>query len=228
MVSKQEAEQNEYEAQRLANIAKNQALLRELQLNAASAGLGIPKSNGGRSSTGTTTNRSHRKKTDPRAPAKKQTVEVVPRRTSSRLAGLQADSEVAKRKAEEEHAAIQQVARLKRQRVSGDVDLRNILVTGHEWDDSKNFLADITRTGNKYERTFTDADVSQTGDKQLKALREKMSTLKLYEEFEPNSMFHVFGSGMHSSSLPPSPRGWQHHWVLVGSLSGNLSGTVEW
>lgn len=180
-------EENEYEAQRAANIAKNQALLRELQLNAAKAGLGISKPTvKTTTSTRPSSDRSHKKKST----VKKEKVEVAPRRTSSRLAGLQADSEVAKRKAEEEHAAIQEAARIKRQRISGDLDLSNIVVTGREWDKSRNFLVEATR-GRKYERTFTEKDIRETGDKGLKELRQRMSGLQLYEGFEPNSMIDI-------------------------------------
>ena len=188
-------EQNEYEAQRAANIAKNQALLRELQLNAAKAGLGIPKTSV-KSSTSTSIlpDRSHRRKEKPKV--KKEKIEVVPRRTSSRLAGLQADSEVAKRKAEEEYAAIQEAARIKRQRVSGELDLSNIVVTGKDWDKSRNLLVDVSRSSNRrYEKTFTEEDVKTTGDKDLKALRQRMSGLRLYDGFEPNRRSDSAGTG---------------------------------
>ncbi|KAI9779980.1 MAG: hypothetical protein M1816_003295 [Peltula sp. TS41687] len=177
-------EENEYEAQRAANIAKNQALLRELQLNAAKAGLGISSKSTAKSALSrASTDRSHNKKAA--AAVKKEKAEIAPRRTSSRLAGLQADSEVAKRKAEEEHAAIQEAARIKRQRISADLDLGDVVVTGKEWDRSRNFLVEATR-GKKYERTFMEKDVRETGDRGLKELRQRMSGLQLYEGFEPN------------------------------------------
>ncbi|KAI9779573.1 MAG: hypothetical protein M1816_003474 [Peltula sp. TS41687] len=144
-------EENEYEAQRAANIAKNQALLRELQLNASKAGLGISSKSTAKSALSrASTDRSHNKKA---AAVKKEKAEIAPRRTSSRLAGLQADSEVAKRKAEEEHAAIQEAARIKRQRISADLDLGDVVVTGKEWDRSRNLLVEAAR-GKKYERTL--------------------------------------------------------------------------
>lgn len=197
-------EENEYEAQRAANIAKNQALLKELQLNAAKAGLGIsaPKATNKSTATTATTTRSSSSATADKkkkgvVKKKEKTGEVIiPRRTSSRLAGLQADSEVAKRKAEEEHAAILEAARIKRQRVSGDLDLSSIVVTGKEWDKSRNFLVDVSRAGRKYERTFTEKDIRETGDKGLKELRQRMSGLRLYEGFEPNSMYMIL-NGVH-------------------------------
>src|SRR5205814_876017 len=47
---------------------------------------------------------------------------AIPTRSSSRLAGLEADSETAKRKAEDEYQHIQEAERARRQRVSGNLD----------------------------------------------------------------------------------------------------------
>jgi hypothetical protein len=175
-------EVNEYELQRQENIAKNQALLRELQLNAAKQGLGISSKPAASARPKSNSSKSHKKK----APPQKIVKENVPRRTSSRLAGLTADSEVAKRKAEEEYAAMQDAAMAKRQRVSGALDLTDIVVAGKQWDKSENFLIDVSR-GKRFERTFTERDVKETTDAELRDLREKMSGLGLYEGFEPNS-----------------------------------------
>ncbi len=182
-------DQNDYEAQRQANIAKNQALLRELQLNAAKAGLGITStSSKPTSSAHAPADRSHRKKPTAASTRSKPAEPVGPRRTSSRLAGLQADSEGAKRKAEEEYAAVQEAARAKRRRVAGDLELSSLLLEGKGWGRSMGFLGDVVGRG-KYEGTFSQRDVEETKDKGLKALRQRMSELKLYEEFPPNSMF---------------------------------------
>ena len=179
-MTKAKQELSEYELQRQANIAERDALLKKLSLNAAASGLGLkaPKaaSNG---------SKLHKKRaTGP----KKVKEEAAPRRTSSRIAGLEADSEVAKRKADEEHEAAQEAARLKRQRVSGDLDLKDIIVAGKELD--KSMFADVVNRGAQpYERTFGDDEVKATSDKELRALREKMSGLELYEGFEPSSMY---------------------------------------
>jgi WD repeat-containing protein 76 len=173
---------SEYELQRRANIAKNQALLKELQLNAAKQGLGISSKPTTNSHLKSKSSKSHKKK----APVQKAVEESAPRRTSSRLAGLTADSEVAKRKAEEEYVTISEAAKAKRQRVSGALDLTDIVVAGKQWDKSENFLVDVSR-GKRFERTFTEKDVRETTDAELRDLREKMSGLELYEGFEPNS-----------------------------------------
>lgn len=171
---------SEYEQRRQANIAERDALLKRLALDAASVGL-APKS---APKASTSASRPSKK----RVPAVKVKEEITPRRTSSRLAGLTADSEVAKRKAEVEYEAVQEAARAKRQRVSGNLDLKDIVVAGKEWDKTENFLVDVVSRGARpYERTFGETDVHETSDTELRALREKMSGLELFEGFEPNS-----------------------------------------
>ena len=171
-------ELSEYEQQRQANIAERDALLKKLALDSASAG--FTKATKATS----TTSKPHKK----RGPVKRAKEEVLPRRTSSRLAGIEADSEKAKRKAEEEYEAVQEAARVKRQRVSGDLNLKDIVVAGKEWDKSENFFVDVVSRGAEpYERTFGETEVRETSDKELRAMREKMSGLGLYEGFEPNS-----------------------------------------
>lgn len=172
------AQLSEYEIKRQENIAKNQALLRSLALDAVSAGL-APAARASRSVTPS----SNRKKT---APKRAKAEEVVPRRTSSRLRGIVADSEVAKRKAEEENEALQVAERAKRQRVSGNLNLSDIVVGGREWNQSGNFLSNFG-SAKPYERTFSAQDIKETTDKELKALRERMSGLNLWEGFEPSS-----------------------------------------
>lgn len=164
-------EANEYERLRQENILKNQALLRQLQLDPASLG-----------STRKTTTASASGSSKKRAPKKEPEV-LLPRRTSSRLAGLPADSDRAKRKADADDAALlaaENANRAKRARVPGDLSFelnRNLL--------------DSTR-GARFEKSFTDEDVEETTDKSLKSLRESMSGLKLYETFGVNGMDHPF------------------------------------
>ncbi|KAI9830241.1 MAG: hypothetical protein M1819_005768 [Sarea resinae] len=212
-MTRDKPELNEYELQRQANIAKNQALLRELQLSAAAVGL-QPKAPSSKSSAAAASKDRKRK----RAPVKKEKDEFVPRRTSSRLAGIVADSEVAKRKAEEEHDAFREAEKAKRQRVSGDLDLSDIVVTGKQWDKSGNFIKDLVRGGRPYERTFTDQDVKETTDKELRQLREKMSGLELWEGFEPNRI-KVTPERIYSMAFHPTP---DKPLVFAGDKLGNL------
>ncbi|KAL9586092.1 MAG: hypothetical protein Q9212_001130 [Teloschistes hypoglaucus] len=203
-------ELSEYERQRQENIAQRDKLLKQLALDASSAGLGPgQKPKPARSAN------AHRKK-----PAvKKIKEEIVPRRTSSRIAGIEADSEVAKRKAEEEYVAVQEAARVKRQRVSGPLDLSEVQVAGKGWDKNENFLVDVVSRGaNPYERTFGDEEIKETTDKELRALREKMSGLELYDGFEPNRIKitpeRIYSLGFHPVAEKPL--------VFAGDKLGNL------
>lgn len=190
-------ELSEYEQQRQANIAKRDKLLKNLALDARAAGLGPkPASKPSTKSSGT-----HKK----RAPAKKVQEDFGPRRTSSRLQGLTADSEVAKRKAEDDYVAVQEAARAKRQRQSGDLNLSDVVVRGNSWNQNENFLVDVVSRGAKpYERTFGETEVKGTTDKELKSLREQMSGLELYDGFPPNEIKitdeRVYSMGFHPTA----------------------------
>jgi WD repeat-containing protein 76 len=170
---------SDYERKRQEQIAKNQALLRDLALDAASAGLAPSKARSAAPA------KSQKKK-----PAPKKVEDIAPRRTSSRLRGIVADSEVAKRKAEEEHEAFREQERLKRQRVSGDLSLTDVGVNGKEWNLSGNFLRN-TGPAAPGVRTFKVEDFKESSDKELKALRERMSGLQLWEEFTPNGTYET-------------------------------------
>jgi len=179
MPKKSNVELSDYELQRQEKIAQNQALLRQLQLDAASAGLAPNKPKPANAS-----DKTQQRKKKPVQKIKEE--DVQPRRTSSRLKGIVADSEVAKRKAEDEADAFQQAQKAKRQRVSGDLNLTDIVVAGRDWNQSGNFLSSVG-PAMPGERTFSAQHVKETSDKELRALREKMSGLQLWEGFEPSS-----------------------------------------
>ena len=211
MAKKEPVELSEYEKQRQANIAQRDNLLKQLALDARSAGLG-PKPVSKPPSKPATTHKRKR-------PAEKVKEEILPRRTSSRLAGLTADSEVAKRKAEDEYVAVQEAARAKRQRFSGDLNLSDAVVAGKDWDKSENFLVDVVSRGAEpYNRTFGEQEVKETTDKELRSLREKMSGLELYEGFEPNRIKitpeRIYSLGFHPVVEKPL--------VFAGDKMGNL------
>ncbi|RPB20729.1 WD40 repeat-like protein [Terfezia boudieri ATCC MYA-4762] len=159
------ADFNEYERQRQENIMKNKLLLQQLQLDS------VALSSKPRSKPKPAQKFAHRKKKE----SSVSTTEHVPRRQSSRIAGLPADSEKAKRKYEEESAVLEQAERAKRMRVGGDI---NFDVGG---------IA-LSVKGPRYERTFTDEDVKDTDNMDVKKLREKMMGLKLYERWAPNDI----------------------------------------
>jgi hypothetical protein len=186
-------EVNEYEARRQATIAANKALLQSLALDSAALALSSrPKK--------AAVPPSARKKKP--APVKRN-LDNVPRRVSSRLAGLQADSEVAKRKAEDLAEAVRQADRAKRQRIKGDLELSDVLVTGKMWDGGKNFFGDAPPRWDKgkYEKTFTEEDIEATGDKALRAVRERMSCLSLFSDFTPHRRSSSVATGACTKSL---------------------------
>ena len=182
-------ELSDFEKQRAANIAERDALLKKLTLEAQSAGLF--------SKTSLNKGSNHGAKADKKKPAakrvKRKDEAPVPRRTSSRLAGLTADSEIAKRKAEVEYEATKAAAQAKRMRVSGDLDLEEITVGGQKWDGTGLLPADAVTKGiaQSYSRTFGEEEIKKTSNKELKSLREKMSGLQLWEPWEPNRVFYI-------------------------------------
>ena len=207
-VSKEEADAaSDYEAQRQANIARNQALLKDLQMNAASAGL-APKSRPISKASS-----APRKKPQPRV---KQ--EPVATRTSSRLKGIVADSETAKRKAEKEHAAIQEADRAKRRRVADDLKLGDVVVAGDHWDMSGNWLRNFG-PADPYTRTFdNEAAIKNTDKKELKELRERFNSMGLWEDVEPNRIKitpeRIYAMGFHPNR--------EKALVFAGDKLGNL------
>ncbi|RPA98810.1 WD40 repeat-like protein [Choiromyces venosus 120613-1] len=159
-------EPNEYERRREENILRNKEILQRLQIDAASVAATRIAARSSSGSASKPKNRSVKK--EPQSP--------LPRRKSSRLAGLPADSEVTKRKYDEEVAALEEAEKAKRMRVAGDLSF-----------DIKQGLVDITK-GARFERTFTDENVKKTTNKDLKAMRQKMMGLKLYDRHLPNDI----------------------------------------
>lgn len=178
-MAKQKVELSEYERKRQENIAKTQALLRNLEMEAAEAGL-APTSRSGASA------RPKAKAKKP-VPKKIKQEEVAPRRTSSRLKGIEADSETAKRKAEEEYDARREADRAKRQRVSDAFRFSDIVVAGQEWDHDGKFSS-IVAPAKPYQRTFSADRVKGTTDKELRVLRERMMGLQLWETYGPSQI----------------------------------------
>jgi hypothetical protein len=207
MARPKKAEISDYERKRQENIAKTQALLRNLEVEAAQVGLGSTSK-----PAGTT-------KPKPKKPAPKKIKqeEEAPRRTSSRLRGIEADSDKAKRKAEEEQEAFREADRAKRQRVSGAFNFDDIVVAGKGWDQSGNFLS-MVGPARPYERTFNFDDAKETTDKDLRALREKMGALELWEDFEPNEIKitpeRIYAMGLHPTTEKPL--------AFAGDKLGNL------
>ncbi|KAI5814860.1 WD40-repeat-containing domain protein [Pyronema omphalodes] len=170
-----DSDTTDYEAQRQANIARNKALLQQLQLDNLSASLtsSVKLSKAAASSSSSTKSRKPSAAKRKRSPVEAS----LPRRTSSRLAGLPADSTIAKEKAEEAAAAREAEIEAKRQRVAGDLSF-----------EIKRGLFSGVIGREKYEPTFTKEDVEATGDKGLKEVREKIMGLTIWDKFEVNDI----------------------------------------
>ncbi|TVY24693.1 DNA damage-binding protein [Lachnellula hyalina] len=205
-VKKEKAEMSAFERMRLENMSANQEILKDMSDSAAKL---MPKP-------------ASRPKSKPTSARKKATPikreDARPTRTSSRLAGVEADSETAKRKAEVEFEFAKEQAKAKKQRISGDLNFSDIVVDGKNFSKDEGFLPGIMRGAKPNVRTFTEEDVKETTDEGLKALRENMGGLELYEAFEPNQIKitpeRVYSLGFHPSQEKPL--------VFAGDKMGNV------
>ena len=171
MPVKKEETISAFERRRLENIAANNAILRDINTTAAKA-IPAPKPEPVKRRTAPRVKREPVKREAPR-----------PTRRSSRVAGLDADSETLKRKLEVEAEVDNEKARQKRSRVAGELKLGDIKAEGKKWDGG---LDAIFRGAQPGLRTFTEDDVKETTDAELKGLRIRMSGLKLYETWAVN------------------------------------------
>jgi hypothetical protein len=169
---KEKPEMSAFERKRLENIAANQAILKDLSATAEKI---IPKPVPKPKSTASRKRGTPVKREEPR-----------PTRTSSRLAGVEADSETTKRKAEVEYEFAKEQSKAKKMRVSGDLNFKDVVVDGKKFSKGDDFLSGIMRGAQPNMRTFTEDDIKETTDEGLKELREKMNGLELYEGWEPN------------------------------------------
>lgn len=163
------------EAERQRNIAERDRLLKELKLS----------QNGGFGAA----NPMRTTKTPKKPIPKRVKVEesVGPRRQSSRLLGITADSEVAKRKADDDDLAAKQAQEAKRVRRTDSFTQNDMFVAGQKLTGDSLIGVDVITKGvaEPYMRTFGDAEINKTTDKDLKALREEMNGLSLWEEWDP-------------------------------------------
>jgi hypothetical protein len=164
---------SELERQRQANIAEQKALLKELQLT---------QPTGKFTTAGKTTKRATPKRM-------KEEDSPAPRRQSSRLQGLAADSELAKRKAEEQYEAAKEVERVKKIRRTDSFTQNDMFISGQKLSGDSLIGIDVVNKGvaEPYLRTFGDEDIQNTTDRELKALREEMNGLQLWDKWDPQS-----------------------------------------
>ena len=205
MAIKKENGLSEYEIARQEKIAKNQQLLQQLQLDAAQTGI-APKSKPKPVSTAG----QKRKK-----PVEK--VKEEPRRTSARLLGIVADSEVARQKEEKETERYHEEQRIKRQRVSEDINLVDAVVNGRTWNRAGNWLTAVG-PADPGKRTFDADDAKSTTDKDLRALRERLGKLELWSGAEPNRI-KITPERIYSLAFHPNQ---DKPLVFAGDKLGNL------
>lgn len=176
-VKKEPAEMSAFERKRLENIAANRAILTDISATAKKIIPDKPKP--AKSSA-------PRRKSEP---VKRESTR--PTRMSSRLAGLEADNETLKRKLEVEAESQAEVAKAKKLRVVGDLNLGDVAVEGKKWTAGLDSLKGIVRGAQPGVRTFTEDDIKETTDKSLKDLRQRMNSLKIYEHWLPNGTSQI-------------------------------------
>lgn len=165
-----------FERKRLENIAANRAILTDISY--ASKKL-IPDKISTPKSTQSSKKSRGRTEVIRREPLRAT-------RMSSRLAGIDADNDASKRALSSELEKEATHARSKKQRLSQDLQLGDVIVEGRKWGGGVDGLSAITRGAAPGVRTFTAADVKETTDDELRDLRLRMNSLKLYEHWYPN------------------------------------------
>jgi WD repeat-containing protein 76 len=162
---------SDYERKRRENIAKNQELLRSLANKAELAGF-IPSDSKPTAAS--------------RTPRKREAKPIQPVRASARLRGFKADVAVtAKREAEEAAERRNADERNKRMRVSGDLNVTDIITSG-AWDSNGRLLDGLHDRG--FQPPFDPQSAKETSDTELRSVIEEFSGLSLWENVEPSSM----------------------------------------
>ena len=189
-VKKEPGELSAFERKRRENMEANKAILKDISATAKKIIPDKPKP-APRSAAPKRRTRAEPVKREPARPT----------RVSSRLAGLQADDEVLKRKLEVEMETEAEKARQKKLRVSGDLTVDQILVEGKKYTRGLDSFKGIVRGAQPGLRTFTEDDVKETTDASLKELRQRMGGLKLYEHWVPNGQFALSTTDVHSTNM---------------------------
>lgn len=201
-------EPSDFERQRLENIAARDKLLAELQVKKNAAQVSQLSKPAKRPA-------SSRPKSAPAKRIKKE--DIAPRRTSSRLAGIQADSEVQREKEEKEYEVLKEREIERRKRRTDDLKLGDITVNGgiNGFFGSDSILRPVARPN---ERTFGEDEIKETTDKDLRALREKMSNLEIWDAWEPTRI-KITPERIYSASFHPTE---EKPIVFMGDKMGHL------
>ncbi|KAI1320230.1 WD40-repeat-containing domain protein [Xylariaceae sp. FL0255] len=194
-----------FEARRRENVANNAKLLKdsaEMGAKMKKAAVPLPR---------------------PAAPRKRKAADtpvvkarVMPVRQSARLSGATADSKDSAVKLEDIPVELKD-REPKRVRTNGDLNLSDLQVGGQRWS-STAAVAALVRGAEPGVRTFTDDDIKDTEDKQLKTLRQDLGDLKLYGGWQVNDIKitpeRVYALTFHPMQEKPI--------VLAGDKKGTL------
>jgi len=204
----QQEEPSGFEAQRLANIAARDKLLAELEVKKNAAQVALHSKPAKRPA-------SSKPKSTPAKRIKQE--DIAPRRTSSRLAGIQADSEVQREKQEKEYIELKERDIERRKRNTEDLKLGDISLNGgiNAFFGSDALLRPVAKP---HERTFGEDEIKETTDKDLKELREKMSGLEIWDAWEPNRI-KITPERIYSASFHPTE---EKPIVFMGDKLGHL------
>ncbi|KAJ2902889.1 WD repeat-containing protein /-like protein [Zalerion maritima] len=206
LVKKEEKEMSAFERMRLQNIAANKALLKGIETKAAK--IAPPPKPSPAPKPRSSSARTGRARGKAREPEVKREQPVRTTRQSARLAGVDADSEVLKRKREVEEESIAQQARHKKMRVNDDLSLGDIMVEGRKYESGMDGIKGlIVRGAQPGVRTFTEEDVKETTDETLKELRTRMGGLEMYDKWAVQDMKitpqRVYAMGFHPAEDKP-------------------------
>ncbi|KTW27711.1 hypothetical protein T552_02151 [Pneumocystis carinii B80] len=161
-------EVNEYERQRQLNIKRNQELLRELKLDSI---LKKERNN----EVNPRRNKNLEKKKI------RRDYSNLPRRNSSRLLGISAEPDNFKRK-QGENDVKGFIEQKKRQRVAGDLKLRDIIEESYSWEVARKVIEKVALCKEEY---IEKKESEEYIDKDLSKLKQKMESLELYKKWDP-------------------------------------------
>lgn len=166
-----------FEQRRLANMKSNQAKLQDISKSTVKF-------------TPTPAPKPARVR-KPRTPGEKRVVPkreaAIPTRASSRLKG---ETPIKRELEDDVPAALMPDRPAKKSRIADDLDLDKIMVEGRKFADDMSAFGHLLpkRGAEPGVRTFDESDIRKTTDKDLKALRESMNNLELYNKWAVNGM----------------------------------------